>query len=69
MNLREARANYYHIPAKALDHKHNSRTKLQSDVEAFKAAGGKINVIPMGKSTYLDNLDDANKTRFGRARK
>lgn len=69
MNLRETRANYYHIPPKVLDHKSNSRSKLQSDVEVFKAAGGKIDVIPMGYSSYLSNLNAVNKARYGRAQK
>ena len=66
MSLRDVRNNYYHIP-KTHDHKTINSDKLQSDVEAFKAAGGKIEVVPLGVSKFMSDLDKARHQRkYGR---
>lgn len=70
MNYIEHRTNYFHLDGPNLRcHKQIESQQLQSTVDVFKAKGGKIDVIPMGYSTYLNNLDDKNKQRFGRSQK
>jgi len=70
MNYIEHRANYFHLDGPKLRcHKQIESQQLQTAVEAYQAKGGKIELIPQGYSTYLNNLDDKNKARFGSNRK
>lgn len=67
MNITEHRKNYFHLDGPKVDcAKRLESEQMKVAVEAFKAKGGKIERIPQGYSTYLNNLDNLNKERFGR---
>jgi len=58
MTIHEIRKNYYHITKSQLQHhKQIDSLELQTAVDAFKAKGGKIDVIPMGYSKYKSDLE------------
>jgi len=53
MNIHESRNQYFHINGSKLGSaKQLESQQLQTAVEAFKAAGGKIERIPTGVSGY-----------------
>jgi len=63
MSLREVRENYFHIEPKSLIHRSIASEQIQLDVEAWlsKSSKNKIEVIEMGVSRYLTDLQ---KTRL-----
>lgn len=70
MSIHESRDKYYHIagPNSGCAKRIESE-QLQTAVEAFKAAGGKIEIVPVGESTYLNDLQKANKQKYGKHRR
>jgi len=69
MSLREVRDNYYHVDSKTHDHKPIASKQMQSDVEDWlaKSSKNKIEVIPMGVSSYMSDLEKARHQRkYGR---
>ena len=70
MSIHDIRKNYYHITKSQLQHhKQIDSLELQTAVEAFKAKGGKIEVIPMGMSHYLTDLQKTRLKKEERKRK
>ncbi len=57
----DRRSRFYSIDGASLGcAKRLESQQLQLAVEAFKAKGGKIDVIPMGMSSYMNDLEKAN---------
>ena len=50
-------------------HKRFSSEKLQSDVEDFEAAGGKIEAIEIGMSKFKSDIEKSAKRKNGKAKK
>jgi len=70
MNIHESRNSYYHITKSQLQHhKQIDSLELQTAVETWlsKDSKNKIEVIPMGMSHYLTDLQKSRlKKKFGK---
>lgn len=66
MNIIEHRKNYFHIDGVKTEAR--ERTEGQETVEEFIAKGGKVKTIPIGMSSYLNDIQKANlqKNSYGR---
>lgn len=67
MSIHESRNEYYHIAGPNSGCAKRIESEQLQAVEAFKAAGGKIEIVPVGESTYLNDLQKANKQKYGKA--
>jgi len=57
MNIQENRKRHFNIDGpKIYSHKRIESEQLQTAVDVFKAKGGKIEIIEMGMSHYLTDL-------------
>lgn len=68
MDIQAERLRYFNIDGSNINSaKQIESEQLQTAVEAFKAEGGKIEIIPMGMSKYLTELQKSRlKKKFGK---
>lgn len=68
MNITEYRKNYYHLDG--IKTEARERAEGQETVEEFIAKGGKVEIVPIGLSSYLNDMQKANVQKnskeFGR---
>lgn len=61
MNIQENRKRHFNIDGpKIYCHKRIESEKLQADVERWIAKGNRLEIVPMGMSSYLNDLEKAN---------